>query len=266
MIFNDYVVFWPDYIGYGSSSNILHPYYIYEPTVIPVIDMIKAGENYLNVNNVKYNSQKLFLTGHSEGGYVTLAVQKELETHPVNGIHVIASAPSAGPYDLIATGNILFNAVSYPSPDYILLILTAYNNYYWQLPLTDFFQPLYASNAMKLLNGNYNDYEINETLTTNLASLLSTTFLSNYRANGDSAIKATFKINSVNNWTPKTPTRLYQGTIDSIVPLQIAQETYQTFISNGSDTSIVKLVLDQGVGHDYIPAYLKILPWFKSFK
>ena len=229
VLFNDYVVFFPDYIGYGSSSNILHPYYIYEPTVASGIDMIKAGQNYLNVNNIKYNPQKIFLTGHSEGGYVTVAVQKELETNPAYGIHITASGPSAGPYDLEETGNILFNADTYSSPDYILLLISAYNNYYWQLPLTVYFQQPYAKNAMTLLNGSFTEDEINQNLTTNLTLLLSTTFLNDYRGNGDTVLKAALKLNSVSNWSPKTPTRLYEGTLDSIVPPEIATDISDVF-------------------------------------
>ena len=30
-LFNEYIIFIPDYIGYGESKYILHPYFIYEP-------------------------------------------------------------------------------------------------------------------------------------------------------------------------------------------------------------------------------------------
>ena len=87
--------------------------------------MIKAGKKYLDDNNVLYDHDKLFLTGHSEGGYVTVAVQKELETNPVDGLTVTASAPSAGPYDLELIGKMIFQNDTYPSPAYLLLILKA---------------------------------------------------------------------------------------------------------------------------------------------
>ena len=83
-LFNDYIIFVPDYIGYGESKDILHPYFIYEACVTPVIDMIIAGKKYLDDNHIPYDHDKLFLTGHSEGGYVTVAVQKELEQNPVD--------------------------------------------------------------------------------------------------------------------------------------------------------------------------------------
>ena len=265
-LFNDYIIFVPDYIGYGESKNILHPYFIYEPCTTPVIDMIKAGKKYLDDNHIPYDHDKLFLTGHSEGGYVTVAVQKELEQNPVDGLKVTASAPSAGPYDVELIGNLILRENTYPSPAYLILIFSVYNNFYWQRPLTDFFLPDYASNVMNLLSGNYNEDEINLRLTSNLSWLLEPTFLTDYRDGGEREIKEAFKLNSVYNWAPHTPTRLYHGTIDNLVPFEVSQKTYQSFISNGSDTSVVKLVPIPGIGHEYFPAYKLILKWFETFK
>ena len=265
--FNEYILFIPDYIGYGASNDILHPYFVYQPTVNSVIDMIKAGKKYLDENHVPYNPDKLFLTGHSEGGFVTVAVQKELETNPVYGLKVTASAPSAGPYDIELIGRLIFQNNNYPSPSYLLLILMAYNDYYnWQRPVTDFFQKPYSFIAKSLLNGNLNEDEINQHLTTNLNFLIDSTFLKNYRDDGEPEFKKLFLLNSVNNWATKTPTRFYHGTSDNVVPFEISQKTYESFIENGSDTSVVKLVALSGIGHDYLPAYRLILKWFETFK
>ena len=264
-LFNEYIVFLPDYIGYDVSA-VLHPYYIYEPSVMPVVDMLKAGKKYLDDNHVSYNKDKLFLTGHSEGGYVTVAVQKELETHPVAGLKITASAPSAGPYDVGATGKIIFQNNAYPSPSYLALILSAYNDYYWQRPMTDFFQQPYSSYILTLLNGVSSEDLINNQLTTNLSSLMAPKFLSDFREAGETDFKAMLKINSVNNWAPQTPTRLYHGTADDIVPYEISQKTYELFIANGSEPTSVKLVPLTGIGHEYLPAYRLILEWFNTFK
>jgi pimeloyl-ACP methyl ester carboxylesterase len=265
-LFNEYIIFIPDYIGYGESKNILHPYFIYEPSTTPVIDMIKAGKKYLDDNHILYDHDKLFLTGHSEGGYVTVAVQKEMEQNPVEGLKVTASAPSAGPYDVGLIGNLILRENTYPSPAYLIFIFSVYNNFYWQRPLTDFFLPAYASNIMNLLSGYYNEDEINQRLTSTLSWLLNPAFMADYRDDGEKELKEAFKLNSVYNWAPQTPTRLYHGTIDNLVPFEISQKTYESFISNGSDTSVVKLVPIPGIGHEYLPAYKLIHKWFETFK
>jgi pimeloyl-ACP methyl ester carboxylesterase len=265
-LFNEYVLCIPDYIGYGVSKDIVHPYFIFQTSATAVIDFIKAGKKYLDDNQVLYNPDKLFLSGHSEGGYVTVAVQKELETNPVDGLKVTASAPSAGPYDVEFIGKLIFQNNTYPSPAYLLLILTAYNDYYnWQRPVTDFFQKPYSFFAMSLLNGNLNEDEINQELTTNLTLFIDSAFLNNYRDDGEREFKQMLLLNSVYNWATKTPTRLYHGTSDNLVPFEVSQKTYESFISNGSDTAVVKLVPLPGIGHDYIPAYKQILEWFKTF-
>ena len=41
-----------------------------------------------------------FLTGYSQGGHVTMAAHRELETFHTNEFTVTACAPCAGPYDL----------------------------------------------------------------------------------------------------------------------------------------------------------------------
>jgi pimeloyl-ACP methyl ester carboxylesterase len=191
-LFNEYILFLPDYIGYGESNAILHPYFIYESTTTSVIDMIKAGKKYLDDNYVQYDRNKLFLTGHSEGGYVTVAVQKELEKNPVDGLKVTASAPSAGPYDVELIGNLILHNDTYPSPAYLLLILTAYNDFYWQRPMTDFFQYPYSASGRDLLSGIYNEDEINQRLSSNLNTLLNPIFLNNFRDDGEKELKEKF--------------------------------------------------------------------------
>lgn len=72
-----YVAVVPDYIGYGASSDIFHPYYDEEHSARAVVDMLKAAKYLLQQEEIATNGN-LFLVGYSEGGYVTLAAQKEI--------------------------------------------------------------------------------------------------------------------------------------------------------------------------------------------
>ena len=65
----------PDYLGYGESKEILHPYYNFRYTASAILDMISATREFLDNQAVSFND-KLFLVGYSEGGYATLAAQK----------------------------------------------------------------------------------------------------------------------------------------------------------------------------------------------
>jgi dipeptidyl aminopeptidase/acylaminoacyl peptidase len=90
----------PDYLGFGVSANIVHPYYDAQLAGTTVVDMLKAAKYYLEKENVSISS-RLFLLGYSEGGYVTMAAQKEIETHPEHNLTITAAAAGAGGYDLM---------------------------------------------------------------------------------------------------------------------------------------------------------------------
>ena len=81
----------PDYIGYGSSAAILHPYYVEEYMASACIDNLKAAKELAASKNLDFN-EELFLAGYSEGGYATMAVHKSIEQsrseeHTLNSSH-----------------------------------------------------------------------------------------------------------------------------------------------------------------------------------
>src|SRR5688572_22752894 len=54
-----YIVLMPDYLGYGSSSEIFHPYYDKAYSALAVIDMITASKEFLLREKIGFND-KLF--------------------------------------------------------------------------------------------------------------------------------------------------------------------------------------------------------------
>lgn len=106
-----YIVFSPDYIGYGSSFGETHPYLQKEPSADIVIDLLQAGLDWLKQNNIVSNGQ-LFVTGYSQGGYVSMAALQALQQ--LNNTDLTASAASlgAGPYDLYKTIDTLTNQLN----------------------------------------------------------------------------------------------------------------------------------------------------------
>ena len=86
-----YIALMPDFLGYGTSKSIFHPYYDEEHASSTVIDLVKAAKEFLNEQKIVFN-EKLFLAGYSEGGYVTLAAAKEIDENPDHGLKVTAVA------------------------------------------------------------------------------------------------------------------------------------------------------------------------------
>ena len=66
MASNGYVVTAPDYIGYGASKDLPHPYEHAPTLASSSLDMMRAAKEFCAKENIKLNS-KNFLLGYSEG-------------------------------------------------------------------------------------------------------------------------------------------------------------------------------------------------------
>lgn len=103
-----YVVVSPNYAGYDKSSLTYHPYLNAQQQSHEMADALKAGREVVrrtgSATNVADNG-KLFITGYSQGGYVTMATTRYLETlkEPVT-----AALPISGPYAMEAFGDVVF--------------------------------------------------------------------------------------------------------------------------------------------------------------
>ena len=103
-----YVVISPNYAGYDKSSLAYHPYLNAQQQSHEMADALKAGREVVrrtgSATNVADNG-KLFVTGYSQGGYVTMATTRYLETlkEPVT-----AALPISGPYAMEAFGDVVF--------------------------------------------------------------------------------------------------------------------------------------------------------------
>lgn len=111
-----YLVVSPDYVGYGASKGVGHPYLLAAPAASAVIDLLTAARTWRLRNGVQSNGQ-LFLVGYSEGGYVTLAAQRAIEAgSSVHRAELVGSVPGAGPYHVAATLDALLQRVKDESP------------------------------------------------------------------------------------------------------------------------------------------------------
>lgn len=262
-----YITLIPDYIGFGEAKNVLHPYYDQKHSALAVVDMIKAGKSFYKEAKVSANEQ-LFLVGYSEGGYVTLAAQKEIETNLKHNLKVTASAAGAGGYDLTSMLSGIASGQPYSYPAYLAYVLMGYsqtNN--WQRPLSEIFQEPYASRLPSLFDGSKGGSSINQGLTTDVKKLFTPAFFSGLQdGNKELALKQALKSNSLLDWTPQSPTKLYHGTADQIVPFSNSKITYEAFKARG--TAKVELISIQGGTHgsSIVPMLQSVIPWMQSFQ
>lgn len=258
----------PDFLGFGESEDIFHPYYIEEWEARPVVDMIKAAVELMADSAWIWNN-KLFLTGYSEGGYVTMATHKFIQEHPEEGLTVTASAPAAGGYDLIHMKDYFFSLDTYHEPFYLAYVFQAYKNTFsWNKPLTAFFQEPYATLIPGLFNGTLGGSEINLQLTEVVSDYLNPAMLETFETNPEySELRKALMENSLTDWMPEAPMRMYHGTADITVPYDNTIATYQQLKENGAGNNL-ELISLEGAMHatGLIPMMKDMVPWIMAMK
>jgi predicted esterase len=231
----------PDYIGFGSSKNMMHPYYVEEATANAVLDNIRAARELALVNDIKLN-KKLFLAGYSQGGYATLAAHKAIETQgPLEGLNLMASFPASGGYDVKGVQEYFFDLDTYGEPFYLAFVAMAYKTHYgWTQSMDILFNEPYASKIPMLFDGSRSGSQINKELTDKVSELVKPSILTGIDQDLQyKFIVDAFNENSLTDFTPKVPIYFYHGTLDVTVPYQNSVDTYDTFIKNGASPSVI---------------------------
>jgi pimeloyl-ACP methyl ester carboxylesterase len=251
----------PDFIGFGSSKDILHPYYVKEATSAPIIDNLKAAHQLAQEHNLNFN-EHLFLAGYSQGGYATMATQQAIESDPLDGFELLASFPSSGGYDVKGMQEYFFELETYDNPFFLAYVALAYQTYYdWTEPLSNFFVETYAEKIPGLFDGSKSGGQINEELSYTISELVQTDLLENIDTNPDyKYLVDGFNNNSLTDWTPTTKTYMFHGTADVTVPYQNSVDTYNKLIENGTPTSTLTLTPLEGFTH-----YTGVVPYVEAF-
>ncbi|MGC4020531.1 MAG: lipase family protein [Cyclobacteriaceae bacterium] len=251
----------PDFIGFGASEDIQHPYYIEDATAIPIIDLLKAANELAMLKHVSFNG-KLFLAGYSQGGYATMATHKAIEENGLNGFDLVASFPSSGGYDIKGMQKYFFSLTTYDQPFFMAYVANAYKNYYgWSQPLTDFFQMPYASEVPGLFDGLKNGDQINALLTDTIPKLVNNDLIVGIDNNPKyTYIVNAFDENSLLDWFPLKKMFMYHGDADVTVPFQNSVDTYNKLISNGAQPSVLTFTPLVGATH-----YSGVEPYIEAF-
>jgi pimeloyl-ACP methyl ester carboxylesterase len=249
----------PDFLGFGASEQQFHPYYIEEGEAIPIVDMIHATVELMEDSAFVWN-ELLYLTGYSEGGYVTMAAHKYIQEHPDEGLTVTASAPAAGGYDLLHMKDYFFKQETYSEPFYLAYVISAYKTWYnWAEPLSTFFQEPYASKIPGLLDGSKSGNEINIALTKDVGAYLQADMINEFDSDVKySEFKQALVDNSLLDWVPTAPVRMYHGTADIKVPFSNSVATYESLKENGAGDNLQFIAIEGG---DHSSG---LLPMFKD--
>lgn len=257
-----------DYLGYCESNEVLHPYHHAASAAQTSIYMLKAVKEFCQQAYINLLDE-YFLLGYSEGGYNTLALQKEIEMNHASEFPLIASCPGAGAYDLNGTLQYYLSQPQMVCSIIPCFLLVSYNDIYgWQWDFSDIFQAPYDELLGNgLLNGDYSNDEAEAQLTTNRDALFTPTFINNFTGNGEQALKDALAENNLyEGWVPKTVTRLYHDSADTYIPPFNSETAFNHFRANGA-ANVEYIQLD-GKNHGLggLSWCVEALKWFDSFR
>ena len=264
-----YIFVIPDYLGFGVSDNIVHPYYRSDITGQTIVDMIRAAKELAAIEGYNFNGD-VFLSGYSEGGFATMSAHYNIEKNNYPGLNLVASAPASGGYDITGMLDYFISKETYHVPYYIAYVAMGYKTSYdWSLPLSSIFNEPYASIIPEYFNGKYSGYEINSVLSDDMSELLTSNFINNIYTDADlKIIVDAFEENSLDQWIPKNKMIMYHGTDDITVPYQNSVDTYNSFISLGADKNIVEFIDLVGENHSSgsLPYVVSLFDEFEKLK
>jgi acetyl esterase/lipase len=120
-----YVVVAPNYAGYDISTLPYHPYLDRSQQSQDAIDSLTAGRQLLRrIAGPVSDSGKLFVSGYSQGGYVSMATLQALDGQ---GRPATAGAPMSGPYAMLAMGDeIYLGHPDFGATAYLPLVVNSY--------------------------------------------------------------------------------------------------------------------------------------------
>ena len=221
-----YIVSMPDFIGYGISEDSFHPYIHKSSLATSTRDMLRASREYFKVEEITEPSEKVFLTGYSQGGYATLAAMQLMESQHANEFSIQAVTAGSGPYNVSASvSHLLQSNDSFEHIRTFVWMLDAFNHVYpgLQRPLTYYFNEPWAT--MIEQEGVFAEVENNPSM------LLTESFRQGVLGQTDQAFLQVLADNDVYNWRPLKPLQLYHGTADEHVPFLNSQTAYDSMRS-----------------------------------
>jgi len=225
-----YIVVLPDYIGYGATKKLKHPYGAYNHIAATSIDMLRAVKELCEKENVTL-SGKNFFSGWSEGAAVSLAVVKTLQENSAGEFKPTATVANAGPYYSSAfVDHILESTEPLTYMSTYAWVLQSYNWIYnIDKPYAYYFNEPAAGRLEKNMEAS---------IPHNPLELFTSSFRNSYKAGKEKALEEALKQNDLWDWKPESKMILCHGDEDDYVPLFNSEKAYKEMKAKGADISL----------------------------
>jgi pimeloyl-ACP methyl ester carboxylesterase len=237
-----YIIALPDYIGYGASMNMEHPYEHRISLATATRDMIRASYEYFKIKKLNQPNNDLFLSGYSEGGFATMATYKLLQEEHSNEFNISGVTVGAGAYNKTEFVNwIIESTTNLEFINYFVWVLDTYNSIYPQLqrPYNYYFNEPWATTIAN--QGVFASIETNPSL------LFNHSFIEDVETGVDNDFISAIDDNNCYSWLPESPLQLYHGTDDTFVPYFNSESAYNSMVELGADN--IELITIEGGDH-----------------
>jgi hypothetical protein len=149
-----FIVVAPNYLGYDRSSLTYHPYVNAEAQAVDMVDGLRAAKAHLLAASSTKPSSRLFVSGYSQGGHVSMATQRALERDHGSEFSVAGGFHMSGPYNLVQFNDLVISgSVNAGATLFAPLLITGYQRAYGNIYAQpgDVFQQPYAATIEGLL-------------------------------------------------------------------------------------------------------------------
>ncbi len=221
-----YALIIPDYIGYGVTADLVHPYLVMDVTARNVLDMYHAVVPFMKAAGREPEHDDIYLMGYSQGGATTMAVQHLIEHHSDGNIKIRRVFAGGGPYDVKATYDrfVETNFASYPCAVPIMMQGMIVGNKL-DLDMSKLMAPYIYENLDEWVNSKrYSTSQINTFIGTQTTSDLLTSVGMDRTSKEISEFYKAMTNNSILTyaWTPKAPVFIMHSIDDDVVPYENA--------------------------------------------
>lgn len=229
---NGYMLLAPDYLGLGDSPGV-HGYYVASDEALAVTGFIAAARQLPETPK-----GKVFLSGFSQGGHVTLAAMRQMED---DGEQLLGAAPVATAIDIRYLSLGIALKGSSPSDTlYLAYIARGFAAHYGH-PLDSVLTPASAALVKSLFGTPHSGEEIVEALPANPRAIFQSDFLEAFDKNGSHWFLDAIAANDFVGMTPQAPLRFYYGESDIDVVPEEAIRGAERYRSRGADARAISV-------------------------
>ena len=243
----------PDYLGLGDSTVPRHRYFHAATEASSAVDLLAASRHVLMSLHVQRDDE-LFTFGFSQGGHAALALHRELQNEHVD---VTATATVGGVFDVERFFlSSIADRATVTLPLYVSYILLAYDDIYnvYGEPSDVFRQP-YASTVPGLFDMQHFFDDVLAGLPPTSRELLRPSYYANVSENPSNLLRVRLRQNTVDQWRPAAPIRVYHSPDDEEVFFEDALVSVNRLRSRGADVTVKTLP-----GFDHVNSWIQAMP------